>query len=79
VLRASGRVGDVVKRFWNFDFPMTRESMTFATRWPGFDSEHTTNALDVGFRDPKETFEDLLRWLTEAGHIVPEKVPRLVA
>ena len=74
VLRAAGRVGDVVKRFAPFDFPLTHEGMCFATLWPGTDSSGTLTALGLGFRDPAESFADSLRWLARAGHVPAARI-----
>jgi nucleoside-diphosphate-sugar epimerase len=77
LLRAAGRVGDAVKRFVSFDFPLTHEAMTFATRWPGADSSATSAATGVRFREPRDSFADALRWLARAGHLRPEQIGRL--
>jgi dihydroflavonol-4-reductase len=77
LLRGAGRVGDLAKRFVSFDFPLSHEAMTFATRWPGADSARTLEALGLRFRDPAESFADALRWLARAGHLAPELAGRL--
>jgi len=77
LLRAAGRGGDLAKRLVSFDFPLTHEAMTFATRWPGADSSRTLAALGLHFRDPAESFADALRWLAEAGHLPPARIGRL--
>jgi nucleoside-diphosphate-sugar epimerase len=79
LLRAAGRAGDVVKRFAPFDFPLTHEAMTFATRWPGADGAGVEAALGLRYREPAETFEDTLRWLARAGHLPPARVGRLAS
>ena len=79
LLRAAGRVGDAVKRFAPFDFPLTYEAMTFATRWPGADGSTTSALTGVEPRDAAESFADSLRWLAAAGHLRPEQVGRLAA
>jgi len=77
LLRVAGRGGDLAKRFVSFDFPLTHEAMTFATRWPGADSSRTLEALGLAFRDPAESFADALRWLARAGHLPPARIGRL--
>jgi len=79
VLRALGRVGDAVKRVVPFQFPLTYEAMTTATRWPGVDSEHTLRELGLAFRAPRETFADTLRWMHRAGHLSAGHVGRLAS
>ncbi len=69
LLRALGRVGDVVKRIYDFDFPLTYEAMCFATLWPGADASATRRELGIHFRDKEETLRDTIRWLCAAGHL----------
>ena len=77
LLRAAGLAGDVVKRFYDFDFPMTRDSMEFMTRWPGADAERTTRELGLHFRDAVETYRDTLIWMYQAGHLGAKHVGKL--
>ena len=69
VLRALGSVGDVVKRVYDFNFPLTRDGMEYATRWPGADGSPTTKQLGVEFRSAHESYRDTLRWMHRAGHL----------
>jgi nucleoside-diphosphate-sugar epimerase len=69
VVRLGGRVCDVAKRVRDFDFPMTREGMIYATQWRGADSGKTVEELSIRFRDPRETLADALRWMHRVGHI----------
>ncbi len=69
LLRAFGHGGDLVKRFVDFGFPLTYDSMQFATQWPGVDASRTTRDLGIRFRPPEETYRDAVRWLHRAGHI----------
>ena len=77
VLRAAGSVGDVVKRLYDFDFPLTREGMDVTTGWPGADASATTRELGITFRDPAETLRDTLRWLFVAGHLTADQAGTL--
>jgi len=76
-MRALGSVGDVVKRVWDFNFPLTRDSMEFATQWPGADATRTTRELGVAFRPAEESYRDTLRWMFRAGHLSARQVGRL--
>jgi nucleoside-diphosphate-sugar epimerase len=69
LVRLGGRVCDVAKRVRDFDFPMTREGMIYATQWRGADSGKTVEELSIRFRDPRETLADALRWMHRVGHI----------
>jgi dihydroflavonol-4-reductase len=79
LMRALGSVGDVVKRFHEFNFPLTRDSMEFATQWPGADASRTTRELGVGFRPVAETYADTLRWMHRAGHLTAAHVGKLAS
>ncbi|MCA9506059.1 MAG: NAD-dependent epimerase/dehydratase family protein [Spirochaetaceae bacterium] len=75
--RALGHVGDWIKHVWDFSFPLTRDAMEYATRWPGASGERTTRELGVHFRSAHETYADTVRWLYEAGHLRARHVGRL--
>jgi nucleoside-diphosphate-sugar epimerase len=79
VLRAAGRVFDVVKRFRDVDLPITHEAMLFATQWPGADGAATLAATGVALRPVAESIADTARWLLAAGHLHPEHVGRLAS
>jgi len=77
ILRGGGVVGDFIKRFWDFQYPLTRDAMEFATQWPGIDGTPTTAELGIRFRPPIDTYTDALRWLVNAGHIEAGRIGRL--
>ena len=77
LFRALGSVGDLIKPIYDFSFPLTRDAMEFATRWPGCSGERTTRELGVSFRDATETYRDTLRWMYEAGHLSANQVGRI--
>ena len=79
LMRSLGSVGDVVKRIYDFNFPLTRDSMEFATQWPGSDAVRTTRELRLAFRPIAETYADTLRWMYHAGHLTAAHVGRLAA
>ncbi len=79
LLRAAGSVTEAVKRFYDFDFPLTRDMMEFMTQWPGADAERTTQDLGVHFRNPAETYRDTLIWMYQSGHLGAEHIGRLAA
>jgi dihydroflavonol-4-reductase len=77
VFRGLGTVGDVIKRVYDFSFPLTRDGMEFATRWPGASGEQTTRELNVSFRGAHESLTDTLRWMYEAGHLKARHVGKI--
>ena len=77
-LRALGSVGDLLKRYvYDFEFPLTRDAMEYATQWPGSSGEETARELGVTFRSADETYRDTLRWMYEAGHLKARHVGKL--
>jgi nucleoside-diphosphate-sugar epimerase len=77
LFRALGSLGDLIKHVYDFSFPLTRDAMEYATRWPGCRAEETTRELGVEFRDAHETYRDTVRWLYDAGHLKARHVGRL--
>lgn len=77
LVRFGGRVGDVIKHVWDFDFPLTKEGMAFATQFQGTDSPRAEERLGICYREPVETFGDSLAWMHRAGHIDARFVGRL--
>lgn len=68
-LRFAGRVGDVVKRVVPFDYPLTHEAMSIATRSCPYDSDATRRELGLHWRTVDTTLADSIRWLVSAGHL----------
>ena len=72
--RVLGTIGDWVKRVYDFEFPLTRDAMEYATQWPGCSGDQTTRELGVEWRDARETYTDTIRWLYRAGHLTEKHV-----
>ncbi len=72
-----GRAGDFVKQFMDFAFPLTFDSMLYATQWPGVDASRTTRELGIAFRGASETYADAIRWMHRAGHLRAKLVGKL--
>ncbi len=77
MLRVLGRIGDRVKGVVDFNFPLTRDSMCFATQWPGTEDPTASRSLGLRFRPVRETYVDTLRWMQRAGHLSAEQIGRL--
>lgn len=77
LVRALGSLGDLVKRVIDFDFPLTREAMEFATLLTPIDSARTVRELGVEFRPARDTCADALRWMAAAGLVNHRCVGRL--
>ena len=77
LFRALGSVGDMVKWFYDFSFPLTRDAMEFATQWPGCSGEQATRELGVSFRSARESYRDTLRWMYDVGHLNARHVGKI--
>lgn len=77
MLRSIGSVSDVVMRIHDFEYPITRDSMEFMTRWPGGDAARTTRELGISFRSVAETFRDTLVWMYRAGYLTAAQAGNL--
>jgi nucleoside-diphosphate-sugar epimerase len=77
LLRFLGRLGDVVKRVYPFDFPLTHEAMSFASQWPGAVPSPEVQALGLEFRDVRSTYSDAIQWLYRTGHLTSVQAGRL--
>jgi nucleoside-diphosphate-sugar epimerase len=77
LLRRLGRIGDLVKHVYPFDFPLSGEAMDFATQWPGVERSRAIDALGIRFRDCRETYADTIRWLFRAGHLTSREAGKL--
>ena len=77
LFRALGSVGDRIKGVYDFSFPLTRDAMEFATRWPGCSGEQTTREIGISFREASETYRDTIRWMYEVGHLTSKQVGKI--
>ena len=68
-LRLAGRAGDLIKRVVPFDYPLTYESMSMATRGRPYDSDATRRALDLEWRPVDETLADAIRAFAANGRL----------
>jgi dihydroflavonol-4-reductase len=76
-LRGAGRVGDLVKRVVPFDFPLTYEAMSMATRASPCDSDPACEHLGFAWRPVDDTFHDSIRWLASTGQLAPKLAGQL--
>ncbi len=77
VLRVAGRIGDLVKRVVPFDYPLTYEAMSMATRSAPYDSEATCRDLGLAWRPVDTTLADSIRWLASHGDLKASHAGRL--
>ncbi len=79
LLRVLGRIGDLVKRVYPFDFPLTHEAMSFASQWPGAVPSPALEALGLEFRDVRTTYVDAIRWLSRSGNLTQDEAGTLAS
>ncbi len=75
-LRLLGRLMDVARKFKHIDAPISAETMRYATLWPNIPNTVEFERRGLSLRDPKETFDDTLRWMVKAGHLDASLCPR---
>ena len=69
MLRFFGFLGDIIKKIYPMDFPMTSESMAIVSQWPVADSSKVLATCQMNFRPGEETFKDTIGWMAKAGHL----------
>lgn len=78
-MRLLGGVAERVAPLFNLDLPLTREGLTYATRWVQMDNSRIEAELDFEFRSVEETLADSIRWMYQAGHLTAAQAGRLAA
>jgi nucleoside-diphosphate-sugar epimerase len=69
LLRAAGRLFDMLEAVAPLDWPLTYETMTYATQWPGIVESPAVARLRLPTRAAEQTFGDVIRWMHETGHV----------
>ncbi len=69
LLRGTGDVLDVVRKVVPVSFPITRESMLYATRWTAVETSSELAALGLRYRPAVDTLRETTHWLRAGGHI----------
>jgi len=69
LLRITGVVFDVLRRFVSIDFPLSRETARIATGLRPADSQRIRQLYGRPFREATQTLADTVDWLVAAGHI----------
>ena len=74
-LRLIGRLVDFARKFRRIDSPISAETMRYATLWPNVQNTDELQRRGLTLRDPRETFDDTLRWMVQAGHLDVNQCP----
>jgi nucleoside-diphosphate-sugar epimerase len=69
VLRAAGRMTDLLRLLVPIELPLSLESATYITKWNPIESSKDLERLGVKFRGLEETIGDTVRWLRGAGQL----------
>lgn len=77
LMRGAGALADRLAPVFNWELPITREGLTYATRWVRMDDSRIREELDFHFLPVEETLADSIRWLHRQGHITDKQAGRL--
>ena len=77
LMRLAGGLADRLAPVLPDDFPITREGLTYATRWVNMDNSRVERELGLEFRPVEQTLGDSIRWLAEHDHLTPRQAGRL--
>ncbi|MDG2048059.1 MAG: NAD-dependent epimerase/dehydratase family protein [Halioglobus sp.] len=69
LLKAAGAIGDMLSRFINIEFPLSEESVTYATEWTVADDSLIKKTLQLQYVTTAETLRDSIAWLHSSGHL----------
>ena len=72
-LRLIGRVMDFARKFRQIDVPISAETMRYATLWPKIQNTDEFERRGLSLRNPRDTFDDTLRWMVKAGHLTVDQ------
>ena len=75
-LRLFGRGVDMLRRFRAVDTPISAETMRYATLWPEIQNSGELAARGLELRPLRDTFDDTLRWMVNAGHLSAAQCPK---
>lgn len=75
-LRLIGRLIDFARNFKQIDTPISAETMRYATLWPIISNTEELERRGLHLRDPRETFDDTLRWMVKAGYLNTDQCPK---
>ncbi len=75
-LRLLGQLLDIARKFRPIDTPVSAETMRYATLWPNIANSDELEKRGLRLRDARDTFDDTLRWMVQAGHLDAALCPR---
>jgi len=71
ILRQLGSAVDFAARFFPIETPLTREGVTYASKWVFVDDRKVRDELDLTYRSLESSLADTIIWLAKAGYIEP--------
>jgi dihydroflavonol-4-reductase len=75
--RGMGSAADLLSRVTGRRYAMTREGLEIATRWRPIADSPSVAEAGIGWRDPRVTLADMLRWYVAAQRLRADAVPKL--
>jgi hypothetical protein len=79
VLFAAASLLDQIRRVRSLSYPLTRDAAEVMTTMVPTDDQPTLAELGMTLRPTRESVEDTLRWLAEAGHLPAKHAGRVCA
>lgn len=76
-MRLLGGIAERITPLLNLDLPLTREGLTYATRWVEMDNSRIEQELGFTFRPVEETLADSITWMYEAGYLTAKQAGQL--
>ena len=69
LLRATGWLLELARRFVDVELPLNSEAAAYVTRWDPVENSTSLEKMGVTFRDAGESIGDTVRWMREAGYL----------
>jgi nucleoside-diphosphate-sugar epimerase len=69
LLRATGRLLELLRKVVDVELPLTSEAAAYVTRWDPVPNSTALEDMDVTFRDVHQSIAETVRWMREKGHL----------
>jgi nucleoside-diphosphate-sugar epimerase len=69
LLRATGRLLELVRRFVPVELPLNSEAAAYVTRWDPVPNSAVLAEMGVRFRDVHDSITETVHWMRDAGHL----------
>lgn len=69
LLRATGRLLELLRNLVDVELPLTSEAALYVTRWDPVPNSIALQQMGVSFRDVHQSIAETVHWMREAGHL----------